>query len=82
MLVQFDSAYNATLCAIEIQQTAKKEFKGQLRIGLHLGEIIIEDEDIFGDGVNIASRIESLTDPGAIYLSEAMQKAVKRLEQS
>ena len=76
VLAQFDSAYNATLCAIEIQKTAKKEFKGQLRIGLHLGEIIIENEDIFGDGVNIASRIESLADPGGIYLSEAILKAL------
>lgn len=76
VLAKFDSAYNAVLCAIEIQKKARKELKGQLRIGLHLGEIIIEDEDIFGDGVNIASRIESLTDPGAIYLSEAMQKAL------
>ena len=76
MLAQFDSAYNATLCAIEIQEKAKKEFKGQLRIGLHIGEIIMENEDIFGDGVNIASRIESLTDPEGIYLSEALQKAL------
>ena len=76
MLAQFDSAYNATLCAIEIQKKAKKEFKGQLRIGLHIGEIIMENEDIFGDGVNIASRIESLTDPEGIYLSEALQKAL------
>lgn len=76
MLAQFDSAYNAALCAIEIQQTAKKYFKGQLRIGLHIGDIIIENDDIFGDGVNIASRIESLADPGGIYLSDIMQKAL------
>ena len=76
ILAQFDSAYNATTCAIEIQKTARKVFKGQLRIGLHLGEIIIENEDIFGEGVNIASRIESLADPGGIYLSEAMHNAL------
>ncbi len=72
MLAQFDSAYNAALCAIEIQQTAKKYFKGQLRVGLHIGDIVIENDDIFGDGVNIASRIESLADPSGIYLSESM----------
>ncbi len=77
VLAQFDSAYNATACAIEIQQTAKKEFKGQIRIGLHLGEIVIENQDIFGDGVNIASRIESLADPGGVYLSEAIQKELQ-----
>ena len=77
ILAQFDSAYNATTCAIEIQKTARKVFKGQLKIGLHLGEIIIENEDIFGDGVNIASRIESLADPGSIYLSESIHKAIQ-----
>lgn len=77
VLAQFDSAYNATACAIDIQQTARKEFEGSLRIGLHLGEIIVEHEDIFGDGVNIASRIESLADPGGIYLSEAIQKELQ-----
>lgn len=76
MLVQFDSAYNAALCAIDIQQTARKYFKGQLRIGLHIGDIIIENDDIFGDGVNIASRIESLADPSGIYLSESMHMAL------
>jgi TolB-like protein/cytochrome c-type biogenesis protein CcmH/NrfG len=75
-LVQFDSAYNAALCAIEIQQNAKKELKAQLRIGLHLGEITMENDDIFGDGVNVASRIESIADPGGIYISEAIQKAL------
>lgn len=77
MMARFDSAYNATLCAIEIQQTAKKDFKGRLRIGLHLGEIAIEGGDIFGDDVNIASRIESLADPGGIYISEPIQKALQ-----
>ncbi len=75
-LAQFDSAYNATKCAIEIQQNAKKELKAQLRIGLHLGEITMENDDIFGDGVNVASRIESIADPGGIYISEAIQQAL------
>ncbi len=76
VLAKFDSAYNATLCAIEIQKKSKKEFKGQLRVGLHIGDIVMENEDIFGDGVNIASRIESLADPGGIYLSEAIKSAL------
>ena len=45
VLAQFDSAYNATRCAIEIQEKSKQEFRGELRIGLHLGEIIIENND-------------------------------------
>ena len=76
MMARFDSAYDATKCAIEIQKKAKKNFKGRLRIGLHLGEIVIEHGDIFGDDVNIASRIESLADPGGIYISEPIQKAL------
>jgi len=77
VLAQFDSAYNATRCAVEIQQKAKREFKGELRIGLHIGEIIVENNDIFGDGVNVASRIESIADPGGIYISEAIEKALQ-----
>ena len=77
VLAQFDSAYNATKCAIEIQQLAKKELNGKLRIGLHTGEIIVENEDIFGDGVNVTSRIESIAEPGSIYFSEAFFKALK-----
>jgi class 3 adenylate cyclase/TolB-like protein len=77
MLAQFDSAYNAARCAIEIQQRAKKELNGKLRIGLHTGEVIIENEDIFGDGVNVASRIESIAEPGSIYFSDAFFRALK-----
>lgn len=76
VLASFDSAYNAIRCAIEIQQTALAEFDGKLRIGLHMGEIIVENDDIFGDGVNVASRIESLTQPGGVFLTEAIKKAV------
>ncbi len=77
VLAKFDSAYDAVRCAIEIQQTARRTFKGQLRIGLHLGEIVIENGDIFGDGVNIASRIESIAIPGGIFLSEPFWKALR-----
>jgi adenylate cyclase len=76
MLAQFDSAYNAVKCAIEIQQKARKELPNKLRIGLHLGEIIVVNEDIFGDGVNVASRIESLTEPGGIFITEAFFQAI------
>jgi class 3 adenylate cyclase/TolB-like protein len=77
MMARFDSAYNAARCAIEIQQKASKDFKGRLRIGLHLGDILVEGGDIFGDDVNIASRIESIADPGSIYISEPVHKALQ-----
>lgn len=77
VLAQFDSAYNAARCAIEIQKKAKSELNGKLRIGLHIGEIIIENKDIFGDGVNVASRIESVTEPGGVFITDAFFNALK-----
>ena len=77
MLARFDSTYGAVRCAISIQEKARTDFKGQLRIGLHIGDILVENNDIFGDGVNIASRIESLADPEGIYLSGEFQKSIQ-----
>jgi adenylate cyclase len=82
-LVEFDSALKATQCAIEIQRwvherNAKKELVPlQLRIGIHLGDVEQRGSDIFGDAVNIASRIESVADPGGISLSSAVQEQVR-----
>ena len=76
VLARFDSAYNAVKCAIEIQRKSKIDLEAQLRVGIHLGEVVIENLDIFGDGVNVTSRIESLADPGAIYVSEPVHKAL------
>jgi len=76
-LVQFRSTVDAVQCAIEIQQKARTELNGQIRIGIHLGDVTFENNDVFGDGVNIASRIQSIADPGGIYISESVQKSVK-----
>ena len=72
-----DSAYDAVKCAIEIQNAARQELDGQLRIGIHLGDITNEDNDAFGDGVNLASRIQGIADPGAIYISESIENAIR-----
>jgi adenylate cyclase len=66
----FNSSIDGVNCAVEIQQTLQQEPKVELRIGIHSGEISIEDEVIYGDGVNLASRIESLAVPGSIFISE------------
>ena len=66
----FNSAIDGVNCAVEIQQTLQREPKVDLRIGIHTGDISIEDEAIYGDGVNLASRIESLAVPGSIFISE------------
>ena len=77
VLIEFASAVDATRCAVEIQQgmTARnasvpEDKRIELRIGIHVGDIIIEDGDIFGDGVNIAARLEGIAKPGGICISE------------
>ena len=77
VMSQFRSAMDAVNCAIEIQEAAGNELPAKLRIGIHLGDITFENEEIYGDGVNIASRIESIAEPGSIYVSEAVSSAVK-----
>lgn len=76
-LVEFDSALDATICAIEIQTflhdfniSARDDWKIKLRIGVHVGDIVQKDKDIFGDAVNIASRIQPLADPEGVCISE------------
>jgi adenylate cyclase len=76
-MVQFASALDAVNCAIEIQEAAEAELNAKLRIGIHLGDITIEKDEIYGDGVNIASRIESAAEPGSIFISEAVYGAIK-----
>lgn len=72
----FQSATDAVHCAKAIQyELADEEYK--LRIGIHLGEIVHEHKDVYGDGVNIASRIEPLAPPGGIAISGEMYSALK-----
>ena len=77
MLVQFDSAVDSVCCAVEIQKQASKELEAKVRIGIHLGDITAENNDVFGDGVNIASRIQSIADPGGIFISDTVQKSIQ-----
>jgi len=77
VLAQFDSASGAVLCALKIQRTAQRDFDAQIRIGIHLGDVTIENEDVFGDGVNIASRLQGIADPGGIYITESIQRAIR-----
>ena len=84
MLVEFGSAVDATRCAAEIQrgmalrninvpQGARIEF----RIGIHVGDIIIDESDIFGDGVNIAARLEGIAIPGGICISDDTHRQIR-----
>lgn len=73
----FGSAADAVKAAVAIQQELQKEPKVQLRIGLHSGDIVVENQDIYGDTVNLASRIEALSVPGAVFLSEKVNDEIK-----
>jgi TolB-like protein/class 3 adenylate cyclase/tetratricopeptide (TPR) repeat protein len=76
-LAKFNTALDAVNCSIEIQEIARGKLDAKLRIGLHLGDITIENNDVYGDGVNVASRLESIADPGGIYISDAIEKAIR-----
>lgn len=76
-MAQFASALDALHCAIAIQKSARAELDAKLRIGIHLGDVQLEDNDVYGDGVNVASRLESIADPGGIYISESIEKAIR-----
>ncbi|WP_155212026.1 adenylate/guanylate cyclase domain-containing protein [Fulvivirga aurantia] len=73
----FESAIEATLCAITIQEELTQEPKIPLRIGIHTGDIVQDREGIFGDGVNLASRIESLAVPGSVMISDKVFDEIK-----
>lgn len=66
----FGSAIEAVKCAIEIQRELNEEPKVPLRIGLHLGDIVYDDEGAYGDAVNVAARIESVSIPGGVLISD------------
>ncbi|MEO6732259.1 MAG: adenylate/guanylate cyclase domain-containing protein [Ferruginibacter sp.] len=76
----FSSAIDSVRCAIAIQQQLQQEPVVPVRIGIHTGDVIIEDEAIYGDGVNIASRIESLGVPGGIFVSEKVYDEIRNQE--
>src|ERR1700686_4044694 len=76
MLAEFPSAVNAVRCAIEIQRSMIDRNANipedkciSFRVGVNLGDVIVEPEDIFGDGVNVAARLEALAEPGGICIS-------------
>jgi TolB-like protein/Tfp pilus assembly protein PilF len=77
----FNSAVDAVTSAIQIQQQLQEEPKILLRIGIHTGDIVHDDEGIYGDGVNIASRVESLAIPGSVLVSGKVYDEIKNHSQ-
>src|SRR5262249_48614444 len=82
-IVQFGSVIAAVNCALSVQSAAGSTINGSspdpkitLRIGINLGDVIIEGDDIYGDGVNIAARLEPLAEPGGICVSSIVNESV------
>jgi adenylate cyclase len=83
MLVEFHSVADAVVCAAEVQRRMARRNTDvaparwiQFRIGINLGDVIVEENDIFGDGVNVAARLETLAEPGGICVSGAVRDQV------
>ena len=84
VLVEFASAVNAVECAVEMQRSmaannedTPEEQRLTLRIGINLGDVIVEGCDLFGDGVNVAVRLEAIADPGGICISDDAHRQVR-----
>ena len=84
MLVEFDSAVDAVRCGIDIQRGIAERDAGidadrriQLRIGINTGDVIVDDRDIYGNSINIAARLETLAEPGAIYVTRGVRDQLR-----
>jgi TolB-like protein/class 3 adenylate cyclase len=84
LLVEFASVVDAVRCAVEVQQAMPERNTGvaadsrvELRIGINLGDVIVEGADLYGDGVNIAARIEALADAGGVFVSNTVHDQVR-----
>jgi adenylate cyclase len=86
VLAEFPSAVDAVQCAVAVQQALTqanqdipKERRIQFRIGVHVGDVMIQGGDLLGDGVNVAARLESLAEPGGVYISAPTHAYVRRV---
>src|SRR6184192_1491194 len=84
VIAEFASVVNAVQCALEIQTTLKTENaivppdrRMEFRIGVNLGDVMVDGAQIYGDGVNVAARLESLADPGGICISHTVYDQIK-----
>jgi len=84
ILAEFGSMVNAVECAVAIQKTMRERNASieearrmQFRIGVNLGDVIYDEARIYGDGINIAARLESIADPGGICVSDKVNQEVR-----
>jgi len=71
-LSYFPSAIDAATCAVKLQQATFDDLEMNLRVGVHIGDIVFDDEDVFGDGVNVAARLESMAPVGGVCVSKSV----------
>ena len=83
LLLEFPSVVNATQCSIELQQgmgtrngDVPEDQRITFRIGVNLGDIVVQGDDIFGDGVNVAARLEGLAEPGGVLVSQTVHENI------
>jgi class 3 adenylate cyclase len=84
MLIEFTSVVGAVECSLVLQKLAAErntrvaaDRRMEWRIGIHIGDVLVEGDDILGDGVNIAARLEGIAEPGGIYISEDAFRQVR-----
>src|SRR5437879_2343524 len=84
LLVEFASVVDAVRCAVAVQQAMPERNTGvaadnriELRIGINLGDVILDEDDVYGDGVDIAARLAALADPGGVVISSAVFEQVR-----
>ena len=77
VVADFVSAVDAVQCAVAVQEALAKEEQMRFRIGLHVGDVIVQGDDLFGDGVNIAARLEALAEPGGICISGTARDQIR-----
>ena len=85
VLAEFQSAVEAVICATEFQNTIKErnnsvgeEEQMEFRVGVNMGDVVIEGDNLYGDGVNVAARLEALAQPGGICLSKNVHEIVNK----
>jgi adenylate cyclase len=83
-LAEFPSVVDAVRCAVEVQRGMAERNEGtppenriEFRVGINLGDVIVEEHDIFGDGVNVAARLEAVAEPGGICVSRVVRDQVR-----
>ena len=84
LLAEFASVVDAVRCAVVFQEgmternvNTTEDRRIEFRIGVNLGDVIVQDDDVFGDGVNVAARLEGLAEPGSVVVSGMVHEAVK-----